>query len=111
MLRKLVIGSLALSMAACAHQMQKTDASRTSPAEGPRQQSERERALTAQLDSKDVRSYADYICGLPQPERWEKAKALLATNNLVAACAFDKDHPLPEDSNRGPIAIIPPHQP
>jgi hypothetical protein len=106
MLRHLIIVSATL-MAACTTSARKGDTADASQAAGPRQQSETERALTAQLDSNDVQAYVAYVCGLPQPERYEKAKALLQANHLVATCAFDKEHPLPEDRNRGPVAIIP----
>lgn len=108
MLRELAIATLTLVTGACSSSMHKTDTPDTSRQQTAAQDAERMRALSAQLDNNDVQAYVEYVCGLPQPERWEKAKSLLANNHLVAACAFDKDHPMPEDSNRGPIAVVPP---
>ena len=111
MLRELAIATLALVTGACSSVMHKADTPDTSTQQTAAQDAERMQALSAQLDNEGVQTYVEYLCGLPQPERWEKAKALLANNHLVAACAFDESHPVPEDSNPGPIAVVPPpHQ-
>ena len=93
MLREFTIAALALLTVSCATPTHKADTSGTSPQQTSRQDIERMQALNAQLDSNEVQAYAAYLCSLPQPERWEKAKALLATNNLVVGCAFDESHP------------------
>ena len=108
MLRELTIAALTLLTVSCAVPTHRANTSGTSTQQTSPQDIERMQALNSQLDSKDVQAYAEYLCSLPQPERWEKAKALLASNSLIATCAFDESHPMPQDSKRGPVAVIPP---
>jgi uncharacterized lipoprotein YajG len=104
MLQKSTVAALTLIMTACAHQVAKTDASTAPRTVTTEQQSPENQELAAQLESKDVKAYVCYLCTLPQPERWEKAKALLTANHLLASCAFDKDHPIPVNPGPGTIA-------
>jgi hypothetical protein len=106
MLQKTLIAALALIISACATQVPRSDASST------RRQTAEQRAvadseLRGQLDSPIVKEEVQHLSTLPQPERWEKAKELLANKHILASCAFDKDHPVPEDPTRGGYAIVP----
>jgi hypothetical protein len=47
------------------------------------------------------------VCSLAQPERWQKAKDLLARNHLLASCAVDTEHPMPSGIE-GQVAVIRP---
>ena len=107
MLQKSMMAAIALIMTACAHPVPKPDTTTTPRTVTTEQQAPENQALAAQLDSKDVKAYVCYLCTLPQPERWEKAKALLTANHLLASCAFDDDHPVPDDPGPGTIATIP----
>jgi hypothetical protein len=109
MLRKLTITGLAMISVGCAHQAPKADASASQ--EEAAEQREYAKTLAAQLDSADVQEYAVYLCGLPQPERYEKALAFLASNHLLAACAFDAEHPVPKEASQGPVGIMTPPPP
>jgi hypothetical protein len=90
--------ALALIICACATPSPKSDTSSTR-----RQTAE----LKSQLDSPVVQEEVQHLAKLPQPERWEKAKELLANKHILASCAFDKDHPVPEDPTRDGYAIVP----
>jgi hypothetical protein len=102
----LMVSVLGVYLVGCAHEAPKTVPATATPPATEEQQVE-DGQLTAQLKRKDIREYVCYLCGLPQPERWETAKALLADNRVLASCAFDKDHLIPEDQMYGPIATIP----
>lgn len=92
MLRKPVMAALASIICACAAPVQKSDTNSV---------------LRTQLDSPAVQEEVQQLAGLPQPERWEKAKELLLNKHILATCAFDTDHPVPEDPTRSGYAIVP----
>jgi uncharacterized lipoprotein YajG len=106
MLQKSTVAALTFIMTACAHQVPNTATSTTSHTVTTEQPTPENQALAAQLESKDVKAYVCYLCTLPQPERWKKAKELLAANNLLASCAFDDDYPVPKETGPGMIATI-----
>ena len=105
MSRLLTLSVVVLSLTACAHQAPKTDGPAIQRTDTQAQPSADNAALASQVDSKDVKDYICYLCTLPQPERWEKAKALITNNHLIALCAFDKDHPVPENLPHGTLTI------
>ena len=107
MSKQLMILMLGTSLVACAHNPAKNALPEPARSTAEEHRRAEDAQLTAQLDSKEVQDYVCYICGLPQPERWEKAKALLANNRVLAACAIDEDHPIPQEFMKGEIASVP----
>lgn len=108
MLQKSTVAALTLIMTACAHQVPKTDAPTTPSTVTTEVQTPENQELAAALESKVVKAYVCYLCTLPQPDRWGKAKTLLTTNHLIASCAFDKDHPIPANTGPGAVATTRP---
>jgi len=98
MLHKPMLAALALIICACAAPPPKSDIS------GTRRQTAE---LKSQLDNPVIQEEVQNLARLPQPERWEKAKELLANKHILATCAFDKDHPVPQDPTRGAYALVP----
>ena len=107
MSKLLMVSVLGVFLLGCAHEAPKTVPATAAPRAAVEQRVAEDEQLTAQLKRKDIREYVCYLCGLPQPERWEKAKDLLADNRVLASCAFDKEHLIPDDQMHGPIATMP----
>jgi hypothetical protein len=60
--------------------------------------------LVAQADDPKMKDYVRQVCALPQPARAQKGSELYDSNRVLAACAFDNEHPEPKIN--GPLVVM-----